>query len=350
MKEIKSKYNNQLSEVEKALLKKNIVTSINKISKTRKVFGKSMAIAFSAGLLISGFFWYNNRTPEVSISDFVASSKNVNVNGSDKVVLILGGGENLNIDKDTETINYSKTGEKISLGNAKEVNQETSKNNKTVYNTLLVPYGERSKINLSDGSVVWLNSGSKMIYPAVFNGDRREVYLEGEAIFDVAHNKHQPFIVMSQDQEIEVLGTVFGVTCYEDENTINTVLKSGSVQISYKNDSSSSSHMDKMKITPGTKASYDKNNKSIFSEKVNVDNYFSWRDGVFIFKKNDLKHIIKRVSRYYNKSITIEDETLSTESFSGYLDLNEDIESVLKNIKASTDMNYTFKEDKIIIN
>ena len=105
-----------------------------------------------------------------------------------------------------------------------------------------------------------------------------------------------------------------------------------------------------MKITPGTKASYDKNNKSIFSEKVNVDHYFSWRDGVFVFKKNDLKHIMKRISRYYNKNILIEDETLSSESFSGYLDLNEDIESVLKNIKASTNMNYSFKGNSIIIN
>lgn len=349
MKEIKSKYNNQLSDVEKELLKKNIFASIDEVSKKKKNFGASLAIAFSAVLLISGLFLYNNRVPESTITDFVSSSKSLNVNDSDKVVLILGTGENLKIDQDNKTINYSNTGQKITLGNSKEVSQETSKNNKTVYNTLLVPYGERTKINLSDGSMVWLNSGSKMIYPAVFNGDRREIYLEGEAIFDVAHNKSKPFIVMSQDQEIEVLGTVFGVTSYNDESTINTVLKSGSVQISYKN-AASSGHIDKMKITPGTKASYDKNNKSIFSEKVNVDNYFSWRNGMLVFKKNDLKHIMKKISRYYNKSIIIEDEALSSESFSGYLDLNEDIESVLKNIKASTNMNYSFKENSIIIN
>ncbi|WP_074537829.1 FecR family protein [Cellulophaga baltica] len=349
MKEIKSKYNNQLSEVEKALLKKNILASIDKTSKKKKHFGKALSIAFVLILFVSGFFWYQNRTQESSIADVVSTSKNLNVNDSDKVVLILGSGEYLKIDPNNKSINYSNTGQKITLGNSKEVNQETSKNNKTVYNTLLVPFGERTKINLSDGSTVWLNSGSKMVYPAVFNGDRREVYLEGEAIFDVAHNKYHPFIVMSQDQEIEVLGTVFGVTSYADESTINTVLKSGSVQISYKNETSSG-HLDKMKITPGTKASYDKNNKSIFSEKVNVDHYFSWRDGVFVFRKNDLKHIMKRISRYYNKNILIEDETLSSESFSGYLDLNEDIESVLKNIKASTNMNYSFKGNSIIIN
>ncbi|MBU2995853.1 FecR domain-containing protein [Cellulophaga baltica] len=348
MKDINS-HSNRLSELEKKRLKRNIFASIDNQSKRKKNYRTAFSVAFTTVLIFTGLGWfYLNEEPETSITDFVTSSKNIDVNNSDKVVLILGEGENLQIDKNSSTINYSTTGQKITVGNSKQINQETSKDNRAVYNTLLVPYGERTKINLSDGSTVWLNSGTKMIYPAVFNGDRREVYLEGEAIFDVAHNKEKPFIVMSEGQEVKVLGTVFGVTSYADENTINTVLKSGSVMISFNN--ATSNNIDKVKITPGTKASFNKNNKSILSEKVNVDNYFSWRDGVFIFKNNDLQYIIKRVARYYNVDIVLENEELGLETFSGYLDLNENIENVMQNIKASTNMNYNYKENTIIIN
>lgn len=339
-----------ITELEKNVLKHKILKSVDNLSRRKR--RNQIAIGVVACLVMfgGGLGFYFLNTPTTSITEFVNTSGDIDVNQSDNVVLILGQGENLNIHEENSIINYSSTGQKVTIGNNKEIDQETSKNNKTLYNTLLVPYGKRSKIKLSDGSIVWLNSGSKLVYPSVFNGDKRELYLEGEAIFDVAHNKNKPFIVISENQEIEVLGTVFGVTNYKDENALNTVLKSGSVQISYNNSSSSHLHNDKMKISPGTKASYNKKTKSMVSEKVNVDHYFSWRDGVFIFKNNDLKHITNRISRYYNLKIEITNDDLAKETFSGYLDLNEDIDKVIQNIKASTNMNYTLIEDRIIIN
>ena len=339
-----------ITELEKNVLKNKILKSVDNIPKRKRRAQKITISTIACVLFIGAFGFYYLNTPTTSIIEFVNTSNDIDVNGADEVVLILGEGENLNISEDNSTINYSNTGEIVTIGDNKEVGQETSKNNKTLYNTLLVPYGKRSKIKLSDGTMVWLNSGSKMIYPAVFNGGRRELYLEGEAIFDVAHNKSKPFIVISENQEIEVLGTVFGVTNYKDENALNTVLKSGSVQISYNKDASSNLHTDKMKISPGTKASFNKKTKSMVSEKVNVDHYFSWRDGVFIFKNNDLKHITNRISRYYNLKIEINNADLAKETFSGYLDLNENIDKVIQNIKASTNMDYTLIEDKIIIN
>lgn len=337
-----------ITDLEKIVLKNRILKSVDNVSKRKK----HLQIYFGAAACISvliAFSFSFLRPQSASIKDFIESANNIDVNKSDNVVLILGEGENLDINEKTSTINYSNSGQKVTIGNNKEVNQKTSKNNKTVYNTLLVPYGKRSNIQLSDGTMVWLNSGSKLVYPAVFNGDRRELYLEGEAIFDVAHNKDKPFIVISQDQEVEVLGTVFGITSYKEENAINTVLKSGSVQISY-NKNTSSLYTDKMKISPGTKASYNKNTMSIMSEKVNVDHCFSWKDGFLVFKNDDLKYITKRISRYYNIEIEITDENLANETFSGYLDLNENIDKVIENIKASTNMNYTYTDSKIIIN
>lgn len=339
-----------ITESEKMALQNKIFTTIDRLAIRRKRFYIAASVTtLMTFMAVFGFYFLS--APSTSITDFANASKELDVNSTDEVVLILGEGKNLQVDDDTATINYSNTGEKVKLGSTTEINQQTSSDDKVVYNTLLVPYGKRSTVTLSDGTIVWLNSGSKIIYPAAFNGKRRELYLEGEAIFDVAHNKNQPFVVISDSQEIEVLGTVFSVTDYADEGVINTVLKSGSVQISYQTSSSTAdNHIEKMKITPGTKASYNKENKSILSEKVDVDRYFSWKEGVLIFKNNQLSYITKRIARYYNVDIELESEDLDKETYSGTLNLNEDIHIVLENIKASTNMNYKFSEEKIIIN
>ena len=134
-----------------------------------------------------------------------------------------------------------------------------------MYNTLIVPYGKRSQLQLADGSKVWLNSGSKLVYPVTFEGKRREVYIEGEAIFDVAHNAKQPFIVLSKDHEIEVLGTLFNVSNYLDDESISTTLKNGSVQIRYKTDSFLKGRK-VLKIVPGTRSVYKKNSNMNFCQ------------------------------------------------------------------------------------
>ncbi|WP_159022081.1 FecR family protein [Formosa sp. L2A11] len=338
-----------ITNLEKVALKNKIFNSVNKIERKKSRKGLTMAVTFSMMVLVGLSFYFYNE-PTTSITDVVNTSEVTDFSKSDEVVLILGDGENLKIKEENSNINYSNSGKTLTIGKGREIEQETSRNSKTSYNTLIIPYGKRSKINLSDGTIVWLNSGSKLVYPVAFNGDRREIYLEGEAIFDVAHDKSHPFIVKSKDQEIEVLGTVFGVTSYTDEEAINTVLKSGSVQISYHNDPKTHKYADKIKITPGTKATYNKDTQGIVSEKVNVNNYFSWRDGVLVFQNNDLQYVINRISRYYNVEIEIANKELAKESFSGYLDLNEDIEKVIQNIAASTNMNYTIENDKIIIN
>lgn len=338
-----------ITEQEKRNLKNKIFASVRKNRSRKKRTRFLIGSAASLLLIVGTLFTFHSPSPEPpSIMDFVNSTSTVDSKSED-VLLMLGEQQSLNIDEKITTIQYSGSGKNIKIGSTKTVSQELTENQEPVFNTLIVPFGKRSKITLSDGSQIWLNSGSRMVYPATFHGKKREVYIEGEAIFDVAHSENRPFIVISQDQEIEVLGTVFGVTNYLDENRINTVLKSGSVQISYHNNSSSSTGIDKVKISPGTKASYDKQTKSIVSEKVNVDTYFSWRDGFLIFKNNDLEFIMRRVARYYNKQIRIGAEVSNSETFSGYLNLNEDIEKVIQSIKESTNINYEFKENEIVI-
>ncbi|SNZ01000.1 FecR family protein [Flagellimonas pacifica] len=339
-----------IDQEEKEHLKQRITSSIVKYQRYKKRIrygiGAAASIAFIGSI---GFINYGKDSS--SIEDYVkATEVNLKSENATEVTLILDDDKNINIDEDNTDIKYSNTGNKVKIGALKEVDQATIKNNEIVYNTLIVPFGRRSQIELSDGSKVWLNSGSKLVYPVIFKGKNREVYLEGEGIFDVVHNKKQPFIVKAENHEIEVLGTTFNVSNYPDDDYISTTLKSGSVQINYKGNSFLG-RTKTMQISPGTQAVYTKTASAISAEKVDVDKYFSWRQGVFIFKRDNLKYIMKRLSRYYNVDIVINDKILEKQTFSGYLDLKEDVGNVVKIIKETANFEYAKQNgNQIIIN
>jgi transmembrane sensor len=341
----------EISKEEKAQLKQKITNSVYTYMQKKRRIKYAMSFAAASIVLLFSVGVFNYMIPDVSpIEAFVNTMKDRG--SSNKVKLILSDAKDVEISENDSAITYSNNGQTVSIGNLKSISQELSKQKKAVYNTLIVPYGKRSEVVLSDGSKVWLNSGSKLIFPAIFSNDKREVYLEGEAIFEVTYNEKKSFIVKSKNQDIEVLGTIFNVSNYSDDDSIFTVLKSGSVQIHYKNDNliSSKKHL---KIAPNTLATYNKKAKRIDTSTVNVETYFSWRDGVFVFKNDALKTIMKKLSRYYNVDIIINDENLSNQMFSGYLDVNEDLDHVLKIINQAETSPFTYKmidNNQLIIN
>jgi ferric-dicitrate binding protein FerR (iron transport regulator) len=340
----------ELSKDEKLQLKNKITSSIySYIQKKRRIkyalgiSAASVAILFSIGL-------FQTKEQESSIETYAKTLKDQSP--SEQINLILGDSKLIEIAEENSTIAYSNSGQKVTIGTSKSVSQQVSKSNQVVFNTLIVPYGKRSEIVLADGSKVWLNSGSKLIFPATFLGDTREVYLEGEAIFEVKHNKKQPFIVKLDNQSVDVLGTVFNVSNYADDEAIYTILKSGSIQLSYKNNSILN-ETEHFKIIPNTLATYNKTDRNLKTNTVDVEKYFSWRDGVFIFKNDDLKSIMKKIARYYNVEVVINDESLANQKFSGYLDVNENIEHVMQTIQTAEASRFEYhitKTNKLIIN
>jgi len=338
-----------ISEDEKKNLKKRLFASIYsyRSRKHRVKYSISITAAMAIIVLMCTYFYKIKTSP---IDDYVKIIKSINNEDFKDVKLILNNNQNILIAEKNALIKYSNTGEKIKMGASKEVNQSVLEGKNIVYNTVIVPFGKRSQIELSDGSKVWLNSGSKFVYPAVFKKDKREVYIEGEGIFEVRHDRNHPFIVIAKNHKINVLGTVFNVSSYSDDDFISTTLKNGSVQISYGRSSFFKSDKT-MKIIPGTSASYNKSTNEMKVQNVEVDKYFSWREGAFIFENDNLKSIAKRISRYYNVDITIENKELESQTFSGYLDLKDDVEKVILTIKETTNFTYNSTEkNKIIIN
>jgi len=306
---------------QKELLGKRITHTIATAKRRNLIIRISTAAVFLLLIGITTFFTMNK---ESEISVFARNNQSVPLTGNTR--LILSGEEEIQINSDQSKIEYAVNGKEIQIDSSRV--QQVVDGDKMVYNTVIVPYGKRTQITLSDNSSVWLNSGSKLIYPARFAPEKREVYLEGEAIFEVSHNKQQPFMVITHDIEVKVLGTVFDVSAYNDDATSTTILESGSVEMKYKTNSLLS--QSKVKMVPGTMAVYDPIEKTVKQTQVNTKLYTSWREGYFVFERQSLGEILKKISRYYNVSIQLNDQSLANETFTGPLDLRNSATQVLE--------------------
>ncbi len=334
----------KLSDNEKSLLKRSIKASVKTYRARRILFSVSAVAAVVIALVLTSVLYMQDFTPS-GIGEYAENAGRVPISGN--TLLILQDAKEVQIDTKESRIEYLNEGGKIKIDTDKEIDQVVDEK-EVAYNTIIVPYGKRTQVTLSDNSKIWLNSGSKLVFPATFSSSRREVFLEGEALFEIAHNANQPFYVLVRDIEIKVLGTVFNVSAYNDDKYTSTVLENGSIELKYK--SNALLRHSRLQITPGTLAIYDPVKKVIQQQKVDTKYYTSWREGIFIFESEPLENITKKLSRYYNVKITIKDRQLSKETFSGSLDLKNSAMQVLQVIGETSDFKLTEVEGEIIIN
>jgi len=335
-----SENSSTLDHSRKELLGKRITHTINSAKRRDLIIRISTAAIF---LLLIGISTFLTMNKESEISVFARNNQSVPLSGNTR--LILSGKEEIQINSDQSKIAYAGNGKEIQIDSSRI--QQVVEDDKMVYNTVIVPYGKRTQITLSDNSSVWLNSGSKLIYPARFAPEKREVYLEGEAIFEVSHNKQRPFMVITHDIEVKVLGTVFDVSAYTDDATSSTILETGSVELKYKSNSLLS-HSN-VKMMPGMMAVYDPLDKEVKQSQVNTKRYTSWREGYFIFERQSLGEILKKISRYYNVSIKLDDQSLADETFTGPLDLRNSATQVLEIISVMINAKVENVDNQIII-
>jgi transmembrane sensor len=202
---------------------------------------------------------------------------------------------------------------------------------------VIIPYGKRSEITLADDTKVWLNAGSQLSYPLKFTGNTREVYLAGEAFFEVESDAAKPFHVITGDMTIRVTGTRFNVTSYANDQTTQAVLLSGKIDAARNKRFSRS-----LELEPGERIVYNKQEERFEKESVDVELYASWVNGYLIFDNEPVDNIFKKLERYYNKNILTE-KLSGQPKFTGKLDLADDLEKVLKNIGFSASFSVTTK-------
>ena len=221
--------------------------------------------------------------------------------------------------------------------------QQAGQVNQLEYNTIIIPRGGEYQLTLADGSRVWLNSGTRLRYPVNFIGEKREVYLDGEAYFEVTHSG-QPFEVHGGGQSVRVLGTSFNVMAYQDEPKVQTTLVTGSVRVILDEQSGKT-----VLLTPGHQAELDKNNGNITMRAVNVENYTGWKDKLFIFDEEDMETIMRKLARWYDVDIIIETPDLREKIFYGVIRKYENISKILDMLKKTQNIDYSIQGKQIVI-
>lgn len=260
-------------------------------------------------------------------------------------VLITASGENLNLKKTNSSVDYTKNGSVV-LNNDSVL--KTVPETENAMNQLVIPYGNQSKLTLSDNTVVWLNAGSRLVYPTTFTGKTREVLLFGEAYFEVAKNAEKPFIVKTSDVQIKVLGTHFNVSAYAEDKMIQTVLQEGSVELR-KNDSGIFG--ERFVLKPNQMASFSKSTSETALYDVDASYYTLWTKGLLSFDEVDFDKILKKVERFYNITVDFSEPALGTIRISGKLDLKGTREEVLEYLgKVSRTEIKKLNENQFIVN
>lgn len=216
-----------------------------------------------------------------------------------------------------------------------------AKNHTSDYQQLIIPYGKRSRIQLSDGSIVYLNSGSKLKYPVSFSSDIREVFAEGEFFFEVVENKSKPFVVRLKNMDVTVTGTRFNVSAYPEENNASAVLLSGKVSVSKKGHLFKRESID---LNPGEGVFLDDQTNLFVKKEVEAENYYTWINGYYILTNVPLKDVIKKLVRYYNIPVNYS-EDIEGITFSGKLDFTSQLHTVLENLAFTTSSKVTENED-----
>lgn len=218
---------------------------------------------------------------------------------------------------------------------------------KLVYNTIKIPYGKRFELQLSDGTTVHLNSGTTLKYPVKFiAGENRQVFLDGEAYFDVTKDKTHPFVVNADNLNVRVLGTHFNVSSYPEDDLTDVVLVEGSVGLHTSNEKFNADKNTILK--PGFKGSFNRKDNHIDTKPVITDAYTSWIKGGLTFRNMSFKNITKKLERRYNVTIETQNTKLANEKFNASFG-DEPIEKVLSYFNDVYGIKYTIKNDQILI-
>lgn len=304
-------------------------------------YRKYISIAASVIVLLGiGFFYKQNMSNKAVEPKFDFKSSDIVLQLENGEVQVISEHNSAQVKDAKGNIVGNQNGDKL-------VYESNSDSEKLIYNTIKIPYGKKFRLQLSDGTFVHLNSGTTLKYPVKFiAGENRQVFLDGEAFFDVAKDKKHPFIVNADELNVRVLGTHFNVSNYPEDALTDVVLVEGSVGM-YE----SSQEFDAAKNTilkPGFRGSFNKENAKISTKAVITDIYTSWIDGGLTFRNMTFKNIITKLERRYNVTIVNKNEKLASEKFNASFK-EESIENVMSYFNEIHGINYTIKNNQILI-
>ncbi len=326
--EFVSQYDKEKSwrKLSAALQRKRMMRRIYYISST----------AAAVAIFVCSLLYFRSDENEVATELVYHVEQSAKERKQEGVILSLADGSRINLSSAVELSNSTL---KNDAENKKLTYELITESQDTLeWNTLEVPHGMDYKLVLSDGSNVWLNANSRLVYPKVFGG-LREVKLEGEAYFDVASNKKRPFIVRSNHVTVKVLGTEFNINSYNPES-VQTVLVNGKVEIE-------NAKGDKVELKPGEMA--ETVGSQIQLSQVNIQKFIAWKKGEFYFENAPLEDIMQELSDWYDVQIVFTAPSLKMLKFSGVLKRDDSIIKVLKKIEQTTSVHFNVQSGVVTV-
>jgi hypothetical protein len=317
-------------------------------AKVKRLWYPAVAAACFLMILGAGLFYYNQRNAEIFKTYAVTTGIHDVAPAQNTATLTLANGKKIILAEavtgliaEEANVSIFKTadGKLVYKAKSSAANTQKSSFENSGLNTITTARGQQYQVELSDGSKIWLNAASSFTFSATFASlKQRKVELNGEAYFEVAKDKAHPFIVKTDKQEVEVLGTHFNVNSYSDENTTKTTLLEGSVKVSDKKEQKI--------LHPGQESVVTKNALNV--RDVNTEEAVAWKNGDFIFDNEDFGSILRQVARWYNVEI-IDNGNHEDLHLSGTVSRSKNISAVLKALEVTGKVRFKVDGNRVIV-
>ncbi|TCC98515.1 FecR family protein [Pedobacter hiemivivus] len=317
---------------------------VNASPKLRRLWsGIGIAAAVAAIVISAGIYFYNNGNNEilkqvqddVAFKNDIAPGKNaatLTINNQGKMITLSAAKSGVIINNDKLTYSDGSV-----VDNHHPESGSGSRNGKVTMVIATTPRGGTYQFILQDGTEVWLNADSKLEFLSDYrNKAQRVVKLTGEAYFEVAKDKVHPFIVESQGQKVEVLGTHFNVNAYKDEGGIKTTLLEGSVKV---ND---------VILKPNQQAIL-RGSSGVNVKEVDANSSVDWKNGEFICSNEPLSSIMRKVERWYDIEVVYATEDLKNRTFDGSFSRYDNVSRILKTIEFAGTVKFKLQGRKVFV-
>lgn len=323
------RYNESIARTESAKLRA-VEEAFPKSGKVKRMSWFRYAAAAVLLIMLGGgyYLFFKSKPDKVKQEEVVAKAQHDVEPGQFKAKLTLADGSVLVLDSFSNNRLVQQGGTNVYTRDGELIyNPAKSKEDKEIFhNTLTTARGESYKLILPDGSKAWLNAASSVRFPVSFTGNERRIEITGEVLMEVVSNKTKPFIVSVNNTEVKVLGTVFNVNSYEEENGIITTLVEGKVLLTKGSKS--------LVLTPGQQAQVTEEGNMELDKEADIDKATGWQRGLFVFKGDDVKTVMNQLARWYDVKVIYKGEI--KDKFYAVIKRNQSASNVLYALEQSS--------------
>ena len=324
-------------EANKAKMWKQVQSRMNKNSRYQVKRYLKYAAIIVAFVLAGGTWWMVKENPEEIISVELSETSMLSP-GTPKAYILFSSGQRMDLTTTEHDTMIMEKGMQVRVGSSGKISYIPGDSGSVlkqeiVYNTIVVPRGGEYKLELADGTLVWLNSDSELRYPVKFAGSQRDVWLKGEGYFEVSKNPEKPFRVVVDDMIVKVLGTSFNINAYKDQGNILTTLVSG-----------------KSLVVMRTNQQVDFRHGKISVQEVDVTRFVSWIDGKFYFNDMTLENIMSQLQRWYDIEVFFVDEELKSYPFTGVIRRDFTAGQIFEIIEKTTRVKFNVRGKCVTVN